>query len=374
MTGGVGGGPDGSDIAPPTAQASLTDLGGFVADPAELDIEVIATLLLGRPRTLSRTDVSRQAEVSLLPAQRLWHALGFPVVTSNDTVFTVADVDALRRVARLVRAERLDETTALGLARAFARTADRLGAWQVQLFSEMIQAHEGADGDTSRPRLDHRTAQETASAVVELADELEPMLVYAWRRHLTAAVTRMLSDASTDESDLGQRRCIGFADLVSFTSVVQRLSERDLARTVQRFEALASDVVTAHGGRVVKTVGDEVLFATRAAAPAGAIALDLVDALGEDQVLPELRVGVAFGPVVSRLGDVFGTTVNRASRLTAVARPGAVLVDAAMAKALATQSGFDLVPLRRRTMRGVGPVIPHVLSRSGSGTRRGRTE
>ena len=88
------------------------------------------------------------------------------------------------------------------------------------------------------------------------------------------------------------------------------MSERQLAVLVQRFERLASDVVTTHGGRVIKTVGDEVLFIHTDPAAAAAIALDLVEAMSEDDVLPEVRVGMAWGSVVSRLGDVFGVTVD----------------------------------------------------------------
>ena len=130
---------------------------------------------------------------------------------------------------------------------------------------------------------------------------------------------------------------------------------------VQRFESVATGVVTAHGGRVVKTVGDEVFFASRTAAPAAAIALDLIDALAEDSMLPAVRVGVSYGSVVSRLGDLFGTTVNRAARLTPMAHPGSVLVDDFLADALRHHSGFTLTPMRRRRLRGVGTVTPHVL-------------
>jgi adenylate cyclase len=165
---------------------------------------------------------------------------------------------------------------------------------------------------------------------------------------------------------------VGFADLVSFTRLVRRLSERDLARVVQRFEALASDIITAHGGRVIKTVGDEVLFVAIGAAPAAAIALDLVEAMALDDVLPDVRVGMASGRVISRLGDVFGTTVNLASRLTAVAKPRSVLVDGGLAASLASMSGFEMTPLRRRTLRGIGPVTPWALRRAGQTGRRGR--
>jgi adenylate cyclase len=218
---------------------------------------------------------------------------------------------------------------------------------------------------------DPATARAAAVKLAEIADDLEPLLIYAWRRHLSAAISRMVTDAEPIPDQPGVVRSVGFADLVSFTRLVRRLSERDLARVVQRFEALASDIITAHGGRVIKTVGDEVLFVAIGAAPAAAIALDLVEAMALDDVLPDVRVGMASGRVISRLGDVFGTTVNLASRLTAVAKPRSVLVDSGLAASLASMSGFEMTPLRRRTLRGIGPVTPWALRRAGQSGRRG---
>lgn len=343
------------------------------ADP---DPDDIAAALLGRPRSLGRRDVSAGAEVSLLSARKLWHALGFPVVTTDDPLFTEADVYALRSVARMVREGDMDEATVLAHTRAFARTADRLAAWQVQLVAESV-AGDDADADLdevpegSGPLAvpDVATAKAVAVRLVDLVDELEPLLVYAWRRHLTDAISRMIQDAEPSVDEHGMWRHIGFADLVSFTSLVRRLSERQLADLVKRFEILTSDIVTAHGGRIIKTVGDEILFSNREAAPAAATALDLVDAMTSDEVLPEVRVGMAAGPVLSRLGDIFGTTVNRASRLTAIAHPSGVVVDSRMATELDSVSGFALRPMRRRALRGVGEVKPYVLLRSSVETR-----
>jgi adenylate cyclase len=149
---------------------------------------------------------------------------------------------------------------------------------------------------------------------------------------------------------------------------VRRLTERELAMMVQHFEALASDVVTAHGGRVVKTVGDEVLFVCSPGASAAAIALEIPRALAADDMLPPVRVGMATGPVVGRLGDVFGTTVNRASRLTAVARPGTVLVDVATVHSLAGVTGIEVRQLRGRSLRGIGHVVPWLLRSADRGT------
>lgn len=334
--------------------------------------------LLGRPLALRRRDVSAGAEVSLLSARRFWHALGFPVVDTDDELFTEADLEALHAVAQIVREGLLDEATALSLTRAFARSTDRLAGWQSQLIAEAVEAEmssalaaEGdGEGGESRGVPSHETAIETADRLAVLTDRLEPLLTYAWRRHLSATVARMLADADPEAYGLTKMRSVGFADLVNFTALVRRMSERDLARLVSRFESLSADVITAHGGRLIKTVGDEVLFTTVTAAPAAAIALDLVDSMTDDDLLPDVRVGMARGPIISRLGDVFGTTVNRASRLTAVAQAGAVMVDATMARELATLSGFALTGQRRRILRGVGPVSPSVLRRASSTGRR----
>ncbi|WP_353509196.1 adenylate/guanylate cyclase domain-containing protein [Intrasporangium sp.] len=371
-TGDRGSRPDGAaaDSAPPSEPFD-----------ADLDAKEVTERLLGRPLELRRRDVTREAGVSLRSAQKFWRALGFPVVYTDDELFTASDVDALRTVAGIVREGSVDEALALAMTRAVARSADRLAVWQAQLVAEAVEtemslarsadANPGAGAET-RVVPSFETATETAHRMAELADRFEPLLVYAWRRHLSAAISRMLADADPESYGLVKMRSVGFADLVNFTSLVRKMSERDLARLVHRFERLSSDVITAHGGRLIKTVGDEVLFTTVQAAPAAAIALDLIETISQDDVLPEVRCGMARGPIVSSLGDVFGTTVNRASRLTAVAQSGTVLVDATMARELATLSGFRLTGQRRRILRGVGPVSPSLLRRA-SAEGRGAT-
>jgi adenylate cyclase len=337
------------------------------------------TALLKAPRTLRRREVSQAAGVSLLSARRFWRALGFPIVGDDDEAFTEEDVAALRTVTGLVRDGLMDEATALGMTRAVGRSVDRLATWQVQLLAEYVA---GLDAESAAvATADRAAARRTAELFAEMADQLEPLVVYAWRRQAASALARILADAEPDShlaAALGDApddghdrehepmttvRAVGFADLVSFTRVVRRLSERELAALVQRFEAVASDVVTAHGGRVVKTVGDEVLFVARPGAPAAEIALGVAEEIGRDDLLPEVRVGMSTGPVVGRLGDVFGTTVNRASRLTALARPGTVLVDVATVHSLSDVPGVEVQQLRGRSLRGIGHVVPWLLRR-----------
>ena len=329
--------------------------------------------LLGRPARLGGQEISDAAEVPIKRVRRFWHALGFPVVDDEEAIYTEADLAALRRVDALIAAGAIDEEFALAMTRALARTADRLSVWQTQLTAEAVTPAADLDSGLKDDRAvtDVAVAEQAAARLVELADEIEPLLVYAWRRHLGAAITRMIADADPEGArrEGAAIRAVGFADLVNFTALVRRMSERQLATLVQRFEALASDVVIAHGGRVVKTVGDEVLFVHHEVAAAAAIALDLVEAMQEDPVLPPVRVGLSYGPVLARLGDVFGTTVNRASRLTSVTPPGSAFVDDSFAKALSETSGFDMVTQRRRNLRGIGSVLPRQLLRARTGRR-----
>jgi adenylate cyclase len=337
-----------------------------VTDPLDPS-ERVEVALLGEPRRLGRREISASAGVSLRSARRFWRALGFPNVDDDYAAFTATDLAALQQVVALVRDGTVDEPTALALTRAIGRSTDRMASWQVQLLAETVAAERAvARQDPAEPAgtPDQRHAAQVASSVVDLADRLEPLVAYAWRRHLAAAVDRLMADAEPEVERQGGVRSVGFADLVSFTRLVRRLSERELAALVQRFEALVSDIVAAHGGRVIKTVGDEVLFAAASPSAAAAIALDIAAAMGEDDVLPDVRSGLATGPVVMRLGDVFGTTVNRASRLTSLAHPGEVLVDDATAAALAAVSGFELTVMRRRPVRGLGRLRPWRLRRA----------
>ncbi|AKU16182.1 adenylate/guanylate cyclase domain-containing protein [Luteipulveratus mongoliensis] len=316
-------------------------------------VDDIEAQIMGHPRTLRRTDVGRIAGVSGEDMQRLWRALGFASPRDEDVLFSEADVVALRGVMNLVSDQEVDRATALSMARAFGRSTDRLAMWQTQLIADFVSGDDGIG-------LDRHTALQTAQVTAELADRLEPLLVYAWRRNMTLAISRMVAD-SEPESQVGVIRTVGFADLVSFTQLVRQLSERELAQLVLRFEALASDVVSAHGGALVKTVGDEVLFTHQEIEGAVDIAFDLLDAAAADDLVPRMRVGMATGRVLARLGDIYGNTVNRAARLTSVARPGTVLADAQVATAVQDRPHVRTAALDKIDLPGLGELRPWAL-------------
>ncbi|HVN12677.1 MAG TPA: adenylate/guanylate cyclase domain-containing protein [Kineosporiaceae bacterium] len=309
--------------------------------------------LLGGPRRWRRRQVAVQAGVSQVTARKLWRALGFPTAADGDVAFTDADVTALARVAGLIRSGLLDEPTAVTLARALGQTADRLVSWQTEALLEQL----GAAG-TPRP-------QDALARIADLTEDLEALLVFAWRRHLAAAASWLADVAGAGDLAAGAPLTVGFADLVSYTRLSQHLEQQQLGILVQRFEGLAADVVTAGGGRVVKTVGDEVLFTADDPRPGALIALSLAERMAVDDVVPDVRVGFAHGEVLRSLGDVYGPTVNLASRLTALARPGTVVTDPGTGALLQHVPGLVLVSQRRRQVRGFGTMRLLLVARGG---------
>ena len=160
--------------------------------------------------------------------------------------------------------------------------------------------------------------EDTLERLADLLDDLEELLLYAWRRHLAATVARLSDSAGAEELATATALTVGFADLVSYTRLSQRLEQRELGVLVQRFEGLASDVVTAGGGRVVKTVGDEVLFTADAPAAAALIALDAVGADGRRRRRPR-RAGRASR--TARCCAASATSTGRPSTSPAGSRP-----------------------------------------------------
>ncbi len=313
--------------------------------------------LLGGPRRWRRREVAAQAGVSQVASRKLWRALGFANVSDDVVAFTDADVDALTRVTRLVREGALDEATAIALARALGQSTDRLVSWQTEALLEHLAATGGAEPEQALERL------------AVLVDDLEVLLVHAWRRHLAATVGWLAASPGDGDVATASPLTVGFADLVSYTRLSQRLEQRQLSVLVQRFEGLAADVVTGGGGRVVKTVGDEVLFTADGPAAGALVALALSEQMAVDEVVPDVRVGLAHGQVLRSLGDVYGPTVNLASRLTGLAQPGTVLTDPGTGLHLARHPDLVLVPQRDRQVRGFGLMSTLLVARSGRHAR-----
>lgn len=333
-----------------------------MAEPADREsgARALEVALLGGAADLTREQVEAESG-DVEATRRLWRALGFVDLESGVPILARADAEALHRTRRLVAERGVDERTAVALARALGQAMGHLAEAQVETVAEAI----GRD-----PELAGKARADPDAFVAEMLPLVEPviaemqeLMLYVWRRHLVAAGQRSLAGAAavTPAAPV----VVGFADVVNYTSVTRDMRSADLAALVEDFEDRAFDAVARHGGRVVKTLGDEVMF-TAATPQAGAEAgLALAAEFGEGRV-PPVRVGLAYGPAVARGGDVFGPVVNIASRCTSLARPSTVIADRTLADALSGSPAYLLKRLSAQRVRGYEHLVVSVLRRAGA--------
>lgn len=312
----------------------------------------IEQVLLGGKRRYTRAEVATRSGVPAERARELWHSLGFATIQDDDAVFTDGDIAALRTASELMQAGITDPAQAMSTARMMGQHLSRLAESQVDMLREVLLANPELAADE----------RQLTRFVERVVPDLEQLQVYTWRRHLAAYAGRAL--AATDEDTTSRNQVVGFADMVGFTSLTRRSSEAELVTVVDRFDAVTAEVVAENHGRIVKMIGDEVLFVADDAAHGAEIALALLERAGSDEQLPPLRAGLAYGRVLSRFGDIYGSVVNLASRLTSVARPGTVLIDRELADALAAHPDYVVRQRRPTSVRGYARLRPSVLRRA----------
>ena len=331
-----------------TAPEGPADHGGVV--------DALESHLLGARPELTQQEVAEQAGVSLETANELWHLLGFAHVADDEVAFTQADVRALRLTSDLIRLGVLSQERQDGLVRTWGRSFARLADWQVALLASVAE----------------ELGSDPTEGLLAISDEVMPRVEelqsYVWRRHLLSASARLLAERSSGTASM---LAVCFVDIVGYTSRSRTLSDRDLVTWLEAFESTVLGLTVDRGGRIIKNIGDELLIVADSAEAMAEIALEFTRRGADpDDPFPAVRAGVAYGEVVTRLGDVFGPVVNIAARLTSVARPNSVLVDVGAYEALTGREdddaddhtgAFRLRRLRRVSVKGYSRLKVWVL-------------
>jgi adenylate cyclase len=285
-------------------------------------------------------EVARRAGADVTTTRRLWRALGFADPGHDDRIGGELDVAVLALVFD-------QELTAAGVENMIQQTRVMSGA--INRIAELWVDQIRVALDSGDPELVQLACELTIDQ-----DRTMQMLGYLHRRLLAAGLRRELA---TRSAGAGSDQSAVFADLVGFTTLTERLGPMELSRLVGTFEAIAHDTVAEHGGRLVKTIGDEVLFASATPDAAVATTSELMRrtvAAG----LPPLRAGIDHGPTVAFEGDLFGSTVNRAARLVAEAPSGAIAASPSVRRSVVRD---DWRSIGVRQLKGVGPVEISVL-------------
>ena len=317
--------------------AYLESLGADLSDLPENPYELgglAIDLILAREPDLTMYEVAAAAGVDFDLVEALYRTLG---VTTDPgaRAFTSGDVDLIHTLIESVDGPLADDEGEQ-ILRVAARALTSIAEAAVAEVRQGVEArHESVDDGIRQ-----------SAALGELVTPLSAGLGVAFRHHLREAIVRQRAgQVGVAEREL-MRVAIGFIDLVGFTGLTAHLPIARMVELVNSLERRSAEVAQEHDVRVVKIIGDEVMFVGLEPKSTCAFALDLVAAFDGDEVIP--RGSVVYGEVLFRHGDYYGPLVNQASRMADLAVPGEILVDTALAQS----AGVGAQPAGRRALRG----------------------
>ncbi len=234
----------------------------MVPAPEDLPEDLAAAIarlddvLLGGPRDLTLVDVAARAGVTQEQVVTYWRALGLRVPAPDVPAFTASDAAVIGSFAGAREEFALSRDAGVSVVRAMGHSIERLVAWQTETIVEHLASRYELSDDRAR-----RLFLERMPSISAL---LERGLVHSWHRHVAAIATRVAAVAENapgrGSDELPLELAVGLADIAGFTTRTAGLGAAALADYVQDFESHARDVVAVSGGRVIKTVGDAVLF------------------------------------------------------------------------------------------------------------------
>ena len=296
---------------------------------------------------LSARQISEQVGLELDVLNRFQRASGLPQVDDPDApIFMRPDGDTAVHIKRFLE---------LGINAEHLLTVVRVLAESLSNAAEVMRS--AALGPVLYPGVTELEIAKGSQALVSAAAPLlGPMIqdmLLLQLRHAAETDAVNASERKIGAPLPGARMvATSFADLVGFTRLGEELPPEGIELLANRLADLAREVVV-KPVRLIKTIGDAVMFVSTDTAALLDVMLALVDATEADELLPQVRVGVAYGPAVSRAGDWFGSPVNLASRVTSVARPGSILVAASAHEQIGDDERFRWSYAGDRRLRGI---------------------
>jgi adenylate cyclase len=314
------------------------------SDPALLIAMPAERHVGGEPRHTAR-ECAQAAGIGLELATRLRRAMGLPAVPPDERTLGDADMESLRLAANYLGAG-MPEEDVLAVTRVLGRGLGQAAVVMRQIAMRMAL----------EPGLSERDLAERFGAMAGmLTPSTVPIMEQTLKLHLRQMLAGEIARAAErrDGSLPGARDVgVGFADLVGFTRLGEDVPPDELGAVASRLEELASEVI-GPPVRIVKTIGDAVMYVSEDAPALLAASIELsaaADAQGNE--LPQLRIGAAAGQAINRAGDWFGRPVNLASRVTGIARPGSVVCTEPI-KDAAPGEAFSFSFIGARKIKGV---------------------
>ncbi|BAH47123.1 adenylate/guanylate cyclase domain-containing protein [Rhodococcus opacus] len=263
----------------------------------------------------SLEQISQSTNISPEDVERWFRSMGRGVSASTSVDYNDDDL----RLAQL-----LNEYRALGIADAglfaFARIVGRNTSTLADASKSLIQNN--LDTNRDRPEI----ALQFARELQRFAEFQSQLLHGAVATRLRQQISQQIrADITTEHTSESHVIAACFADMVGFTVLGEQLTPTELGDLADRLDTLTTDLVEPPV-QFVKTVGDAVMLLSPDPTRLAAVVLKIVTA-AQQEGLPPIHAGIAWGTAVRSAGDWIGQPLNRASRIATIAEPLEVLVD-----------------------------------------------
>jgi adenylate cyclase len=305
---------------------------------------------LGAGGDLTARDIAERTGVDLAALEAVRRACGLPLPPPDVAELGELDLAGAHAFARFLEAG-LPLEGLIEASRVFGEATAHAAAAAGTLANAALPQV----GDT-----EHAYALRLATATRELTPPATELLGVMYRLHNRENLRQQIIDA--EELAAGRRSdvhevSVGFCDLVGFTRLGEGVPAADLGAIATRLAAIAADVAVPPV-RLVKTIGDAVMFVAPEPAPLLDAALRLMEATdAEGDQFPAVHAGAAHGPALRRWGDYYGGPVNLAARLTERARPASLITDAVV-RERAGDNGFAWSDAGPKRLKGVSEPTP----------------
>ena len=312
----------------------------------------------GTPSRRTYGDLVKSLGTRRADLLRRWFGAVGVAEPALDALIDVED-EALLTTQATILADLADPSLGLRVARLQGAAAHQVAEGSLSIYAEGLVQY-GVDA----AELPLQEAWQTyLEPWTRLARYAPASTAWVQARHLSSAIDafsvaeteRFLERSGYVPERQAEPPAIAFVDIAGFTRLSEERGDQAAAVIASAFSELAAECARSAGGRVVKLLGDGALLRFGGAAAAAGASLAIIDAMAQDG-LPPVHAGVADGAIVVRDGDVFGRTVNLASRIADLAEPGVLLVPSALGDRLVA-AGYVLSSPRTHRFHGVGEPV-----------------
>jgi adenylate cyclase len=310
---------------------------------------------LPEPLPITYREFAEEHGIPLHLLQGIQQAMGFAAPDPGDRV--PRDDAALTELARILLDIGASEEGVRRLFRAYADNVRRLAMAEADLYMEELEKPWAGSGvDESELML---RGADLGRQMAGAVHQTIRAIYERQRQHIWTEYGIQRAEMALERAGLLVRAestpAICFVDMTGFARLTEEQGDENAARLATSLAALVNDVSRRHGGRAIRWLGDGGLFYFDDVSGAFAAALEMSER-APSSGLPTTHIGVQAGPVVFRDGDVYGRTVNIASRIADQAEAGEILTSQETVER-AADGGVSFVQARTAELQGAAEPV-----------------